>query len=466
MKYETTSLPTGKTDEENALLGALILEPSLLPDVVRILGKGDFSESTNATLYAELTAMFDAGEAIDTLTLPNRPAVIAVFGGSRAQACRYVVGLTQKVASGANVQAHALIVKQEAIRRRLWSMCRQFIDRTADPAEDVADLLSSASAQLDEIAESAVTGGGLVPLWEAARQELANVEERARTSQDGGLVGIPTGFPSLDELTGGWRGGQLIVVGGRPAMGKSAILQHFALTAAASGVPVCWFSLEMNAEELAGRILVGQTGIGKGNYRSGCLSGEERKRLEVTVDGTRAIPVMLNDAANLTLRDIRSQVIPLARQGKCGLVAIDYLQLLKPAIKANNREQEVAQISRSAKLLAKELRVPVLLLAQLSRQSEARADKTPILSDLRESGAIEQDADMVIFVDRPEMRGEGSVANGISSTNTGRLLVAKHRHGGPGMIIFRHDGAMTRIAEYDVTAEPFSKDGCCRPCLP
>ena len=220
-------------------------------------------------------------------------------------------------------------------------------------------------------------------------------------------------------------------------------------------VPVCWFSLEMNAEELVGRILVGQTGIGKGNYRSGCLSGEEWKRLEVTVDGTRAIPVMLNDAANLTLRDIRSQVIPLARQGKCGLVAIDYLQLLKPAIKANNREQEVAHISRSAKLLAKELRVPVLLLAQLSRQSEARADKTPILSDLRESGAIEQDADMVIFVDRPEMRGEGSVANGISSTNTGRLIVAKHRNGGTGMIIFRHDGAMTRIAEYDVTHAPF-----------
>ena len=238
-------------------------------------------------------------------------------------------------------------------------------------------------------------------------------------------------------------------------MGKSAVMLHFARAAAVAGVPVCVFSLEMSDEQLAGRMLVGGSGVDADAFRTGNVKAAEWGKLEQAGADLSAMPVYLNDRANLSMNSIRSQCKAMHHRGRCGMVIIDYLQLLDTASRNTNstREREIAAASRSAKLLAKELDVPVILLSQLSRKVEERTDKTPLLSDLRESGAIEQDADMVLFLDRPAMYGRTEIDAGrygtISAEGVGLLHIAKNREGATGSIVFRHNESMTRIADYD-----------------
>ena len=243
---------------------------------------------------------------------------------------------------------------------------------------------------------------------------------------------------------------------------------HFAHAAAASGIPVCVYSLEMPAGQLAGRMLVGSSGVDSGAFRTGNVDASGWTKIEKAGATLSAMPIFLNDSANFTIGAIRSQCKAMHRRGRCGMVVIDYLQLLDTSTRNPNstREREIAAASRSAKLLAKELDVPVILLSQLSRKVEERADKTPLLSDLRESGAIEQDADMVVFIDRPVMYGAQMITTTryglISSEGVGVLHVAKNREGATGRIYFRHNESLTRIADYDSpatdvaeVAEPF-----------
>lgn len=239
---------------------------------------------------------------------------------------------------------------------------------------------------------------------------------------------------------------------------------HFSHAAAASGVPVCVFSLEMPDTQLAGRMLVGGSGVNSGSFRTGDIGADGWRELERAAAELSALPVYLNDCANLTMGAIRSQCKAMHRRGRCGMVIIDYLQLLDTASWNTNstREREIAAASRSAKLLAKGLGVPVILLSQLSRKIEERTDKTPMLSDLRESGAIEQDADMVLFIDRPAMYGRAEIDAGrygtIPAEGVGLLHIAKNREGATGCVIFRHNESITRIADYESTANP-STDG-------
>jgi len=245
---------------------------------------------------------------------------------------------------------------------------------------------------------------------------------------------------------------------GRPGMGKSATMLHFARAAAASGVPVCVYSLEMPAGQLAGRMLVGSSGVDSGAFRTGNVDGAGWTKIEKAGATLSGMPVYLNDSANITMGAIRSQCKAMHRRGRCGMVIIDYLQLLDTTTRNANstREREIAAASRSAKLLAKELDVPVILLSQLSRKVEERADKTPLLSDLRESGAIEQDADMVLFLDRPAMYGAQTIDTNryglISSDGVGIMHVTKNREGATGRIYFRHNKSLTRITDYDSPA--------------
>ena len=293
---------------------------------------------------------------------------------------------------------------------------------------------------------------------DVVRATLDDLERRQQARQAGECIGIPTGLRRLDALTGGWRGGQLVVLAGRPGTGKSATMLHFARAAAASGVPVCIFSLEMPAGQLAGRMLVGGSGVDSQAFRVGSVDTTGWSQLEQAGAELSAIPVYLNDRANITIGAIRSQCKAMHRRGRCGMVIIDYLQLLDTSTRNPNstREREIAAASRSAKLLAKELDVPVILLSQLSRKVEERADKTPLLSDLRESGAIEQDADMVVFIDRPAMYGAQMITTTryglISSEGVGVLHIAKNREGATGRIYFRHNESLTRITDYETTA--------------
>lgn len=434
---------------ERAVLGALILEPEL-SDVTEIVGISAFSDPNNGKIYGAMLSMLERGAKIDLYTLSQRPEL---KGG---EMLRYLSELTNAVGSGVNLLDHARQLADIEARRRLCLFGYELAARAVSDPDGVSDW---AMTEITAITDRVVRSDDITPLSDVVRATLDDLERRQQARQAGECIGIPTGLQRLDALTGGWRGGQLIVLAGRPAMGKSAIMLHFARAAAASGVPVCMFSLEMPAGQLAGRMLVGSSGINSVSFRTGDVGTDDWRKLEQAGAKLSTMTVYLNDRANININTIRSQCKAMARRGKCGMVIIDYLQLLDTSTRnaSTTREREIAAASRSAKLLAKELNIPVILLSQLSRKIEERADKTPLLSDLRESGAIEQDADLVAFIDRPAMYGQTEIDAGrygiISAEGVGLLYVAKHREGAAGCIVFRHNKSLTRITDYENTAD-------------
>ena len=435
---------------ERAILGALILEPDQLSDVTEIIEISAFSDPNNGKIFSVMLSMLERGAKIDLYTLSQRPEL---KGG---EMLRYLSELTNAVGSGVNLLDHARQLADIEARRRLCLFGYELAARAVSDPDGVSDW---AMTEITAITDRVVRSDDITPLSDVVRATLDDLERRQQARQAGECIGIPTGLQRLDALTGGWRGGQLIVLAGRPAMGKSAIMLHFARAAAASGVPVCMFSLEMPAGQLAGRMLVGSSGINSVSFRTGDVGTDDWRKLEQAGAKLSTMTVNLNDRANININTIRSQCKAMARRGKCGMVIIDYLQLLDTSTRnaSTTREREIAAASRSAKLLAKELNIPVILLSQLSRKIEERADKTPLLSDLRESGAIEQDADLVAFIDRPAMYGQTEIDAGrygiISAEGVGLLYVAKHREGAAGCIVFRHNKSLTRITDYENTAD-------------
>lgn len=440
---------------ERAILGALILEPDQLPDVAEIVEISAFHGENNGKIYGAMLSMLERGDKIDLYKLSQRPEL------KGRDMLRYLSELTSVVGSGVNVLDHARQLADTETRRRLCIFGYELAARAVSDPDGVVDW---ATSEITAIADRVVRSDAITPLSDVVRATLDDLERRQQARQAGECIGIPTGLQRLDALTGGWRGGQLVVLAGRPGTGKSATMLHFARAAAASGVPVCIFSLEMPAGQLAGRMLVGGSGVDSQAFRVGSVDTAGWSQLEQAGAELSAIPVYLNDRANITIGAIRSQCKAMHRRGKCGMVIIDYLQLLDTSTRNPNinREREIAAASRSAKLLAKELDVPVILLSQLSRKVEERADKTPLLSDLRESGAIEQDADMVLFLDRPVMYGRTEIDAGrygiIPAEGVGLMHITKNREGATGCICFRHNESLTRIADYDGPATDVAEE--------
>ena len=436
---------------ETAVLGALILEPKHLRDVAEIVEISAFSSAKNGKIYGAMLSMLAKGVKIDPYTLTQRCKTVEEIDNPAA----YVAELTQAVGSGVNVIDHARQLAELESLRRLVMLGAELTARAGAGTASPEEVGGWIARQVEEITARVVHADDITPLSDAVRTALDDLERQQKAVQSGKCAGIPTGLQRLDALTGGWRGGQLVVLGGRPAMGKSAVMLHFARAAAVAGVPVCVFSLEMSDEQLAGRMLVGGSGVDADAFRTGNVKAAEWGKLEQAGADLSAMPVYLNDRANLSMNSIRSQCKAMHHRGRCGMVIIDYLQLAGHASHNPNpsREQTVAADSRAAKQLAKELAVPVILLSQLSRKVEERADKTPQLSDLRESGAIEQDADIVIFIDRPAVYGVETIEAGenktISTKETGILYIAKNREGATGAICFRHNESLTRITDYD-----------------
>lgn len=431
---------------ERSVLGALILEPEQLSDVAEIVEISAFRTPNNGKIYGVMLSMLERGDKIDLYTLSQRPEL------KGREMLRYLSELTNAVGSGVNVLEHARKLRDTETQRR---MCLFGYELAARAVSDPDGVVDWATTEITAIADRAVRSDDITPLSDVVRATLDDLERRQQARQAGECIGIPSGLQRLDAITGGWRGGQLVVLAGRPGMGKSAAMIHFARTAAVSGVPVCVFSLEMPAEQLAGRMLVGGSGVDAQAFRVGNVDADGWHELERAGAELSALPVYLNDSAQISMNTIRLQCKAMHRRGRCGMVIIDYLQLLDTTTRNTNstREREIAAASRSAKLLAKELDVPVILLSQLSRKVEERTDKTPLLSDLRESGAIEQDADMVVFIDRPAMYGAQTIDTSryglISSEGVGLLHIAKNREGATGRIYFRHNKSLTRITDYD-----------------
>jgi replicative DNA helicase len=297
---------------------------------------------------------------------------------------------------------------------------------------------------MEALQETIIGQSDIKPLSEIMNLTVEAMYRRKLLAEKGVQSGITTGLADLDRITGGWQQSDLVILAARPAMGKTAVALHFARKAAEAGAAVAMFSLEMSAVSLGNRLALSQTDVDSDRFRLGKLSREEALDIENAASKLYHLPVYVDSNAAVTMGYIHSRCRMLKKKGKCSMIIIDYLQLAgEKGDRNRNRENEVSQMSREAKLIARELDVPVILLSQLSREVEKRSNKVPMLADLRESGAIEQDADMVIFIHRPEYYDKGA------ETGYGELIVSKYRNGKTGIVRFKYNESLTRIYDYD-----------------
>ncbi|WP_106831150.1 replicative DNA helicase [Parabacteroides pacaensis] len=435
-------------EAEKAVIGTLLLESTAIHEVATILTPDCFYDPKLGIIYGAITAVSEKGVAVEMISVTKeliRSGSLEDVGGAYA-----ISQLTSRIASSVNITEHARYIHQLYLARKLALVGQMITGEALNPSNDIEDVITDSIKQVETIAEATCYNALSTDIGQAARKAITLYSEREKLARMGGKVGIPTGLSKLDRILGGWHNGQLIIDAARPAMGKTAFMLMFARAAALADIPVLIFSLEMSAEDLTDRLMLSESGLDPERYKNGFLSNDEKPALCSAADNLSVLPITIDDTANLSIQQIKARAKNLQRKGKCGLILIDYLQLIDMQNHNKNygREQEVSQCSRAAKLMAKELKVPVVLLSQLSRKNEERADKTPILSDLRESGAIEQDADVVLFLHRPEYYNEKNAESGV-----GKLIVAKHRNGATGVMRFRYNESLTRIYDYDTSTE-------------
>ena len=436
-------------DLESVILGACLTETTAMVLVGDKLSPEMFYETKFGEIYSALLSMYHSGKAIDLVTvraeLASRGKLEAVGGAYE------LVRLAGRVASSAHLEYHALILRQMYIRREMIAGLHTLLASAADESVDLSDALADLHRLAGHLESGAVSNNCLRDMERLMQDTLEQMDKRVENNRNG-ITGIPTGLRELDRLTAGWQQGDLNIIAARPSVGKTAIALHLALAAGRAGKHVLVNSLEMQGERLGDRWLCAQAAnVDAGHLKTGLLDAGERQQALEAARLLSALPVYVDDNPKMSMDHIRSSALLQKSKGRCDLLIIDYLQLceMKSGQKNRNREQEVAEASRKAKLIAKELDIPVILLCQLNRECEMRADKRPALSDLRESGAIEQDADVVMLLYRPALYGLTSERRSkFPSEGLGMVILAKHRNGETGDVYFGHNPAMTKIGEY------------------
>ena len=435
-------------DLESVILGACLTETTAMVLVGDKLSPEMFYETKFGEIYSALLSMYHSGKAIDLVTvraeLASRGKLEAVGGAYE------LVRLAGRVASSAHLEYHALILRQMYIRREMIAGLHTLLASAADESVDLSDALADLHRLAGHLESGAVSNNCLRDMERLMQDTLEQMDKRVENNRNG-ITGIPTGLRELDRLTAGWQG-DLNIIAARPSVGKTAFALHLALAAGRAGKHVLVNSLEMQGERLGDRWLCAQAAnVDAGHLKTGLLDAGERQQALEAARLLSALPVYVDDNPKMSMDHIRSSALLQKSKGRCDLLIIDYLQLceMKSGQKNRNREQEVAEASRKAKLIAKELDIPVILLCQLNRECEMRADKRPALSDLRESGAIEQDADVVMLLYRPALYGLTSERRSkFPSEGLGMVILAKHRNGETGDVYFGHNPAMTKIGEY------------------
>ena len=436
-------------DLESVILGACLTETTAMVLVGDKLSPEMFYETKFGEIYSALLSMYHSGKAIDLVTvraeLASRGKLEAVGGAYE------LVRLAGRVASSAHLEYHALILRQMYIRREMIAGLHTLLASAADESVDLSDALADLHRLAGHLESGAVSNNCLRDMERLMQDTLEQKDKRVENNRNG-ITGIPTGLRELDRLTAGWQQGDLNIIAARPSVGKTAFALHLALAAGRAGKHVLVNSLEMQGERLGDRWLCAQAAnVDAGHLKTGLLDAGERQQALEAARLLSALPVYVDDNPKMSMDHIRSSALLQKSKGRCDLLIIDYLQLceMKSGQKNRNREQEVAEASRKAKLIAKELDIPVILLCQLNRECEMRADKRPALSDLRESGAIEQDADVVMLLYRPALYGLTSERRSkFPSEGLGMVILAKHRNGETGDVYFGHNPAMTKIGEY------------------
>lgn len=434
-KTTIISLEKGKLqpqvlDLEEAVLGAMMIDKKGVDDVIDILQPDAFYKEAHKHIFEAIVQLFTETQPIDLLTVSaqlKKNAKLDLAGGDF-----YLIQLTQKISSSAHIEFHSRIILQKFIQRSLIRISTEIIEDSYDETTDVFDLLDRAESKLYE-----VTQGNIKRSSETAQSLVLQAKKRIEEiAGQEGLSGVATGFDKLDKITSGWQPSDLIIIAARPAMGKTAFVLSMARNMAIDfGIPVALFSLEMASVQLITRLISSETGLSSEKLRTGKLEKHEWEQLSTKVKNLEKAPLFIDDTPSLSIFDLRAKARRLVSQHGIRIIIVDYLQLMTAGGNGKgggNREQEISTISRNLKALAKELNVPVIALSQLSRAVETRgSSKRPLLSDLRESGAIEQDADIVSFLYRPEYYKIDEWDDDEASPTAGQaeIMIAKHRNG-------------------------------------
>ena len=432
-----TKQPPAATEVEMSVLGAMLIDENAVPKAVEILKPDSFFDKKNKNVFEAMSSLYEANEPIDTVSVYEelkKSGKVDDAGGAV-----YLSKLTQDVSSAANIDYHARVVLEKWILRQLISTSITIANSAYEGKEDVFDLLDAAESKIFQISEEGIKES-FKSMDKAVKEALELIE--AIHSKTMSTFSVPTGFIELDDLLGGFQKSDLIIVAARPSMGKTAFAMSAARNSAIEhNIPIGIFSLEMSTIQLATRLISAEARINAHNVRTGKFRAEDGAKISRTVHKLSKAPIYIDDTPAISILELRAKARRLKNDKKVGLIIVDYLQLLSSSFHMESREREISTISRSLKSLAKELNIPVVALSQLNRQVEARTDKKPMLSDLRESGSIEQDADVVLFLYRPEVYNitqySGGDMNGESTEGIAEVIVGKQRNGPIGEVKLR-----------------------------
>ena len=444
-------LPPQAIEIEEAVLGALMLDRDSLANVIDSLKEDTFYRLEHQKIFGAIFQLFRDSKPVDILTvvqeLKKRGELDLVGGVS------YVTSLTNRVASTANIEFHTRILNQKQIQRELIKVSTEIIKDAYEESTDALELLDKAEKNLFAVAEGNIKKNfsKMSELIMEAKKQI----EKAGQQQDG-LSGVPSGFMKLDRITAGWQKSDLVILAARPGMGKTAFVLSLARNAAVDfKKPVAVFSLEMSSVQLVMRLISGETELNSDKLRKGNLENHEWHQLDTKIRELTEAPIFIDDTPGLNIFELRAKARRLKANHGIEMIIIDYLQLMTAGVdgsKGGNREQEISQISRALKGIAKELEIPVIALSQLSRNVEQRGGpKIPQLSDLRESGAIEQDADMVMYIYRPEYYNLTETEDGQSTANYAEVHIAKHRNGALGVVPLKYINNLAKFGDLEET---------------
>ena len=448
-------IPPHSVEAEQSVLGGLLLENEALDKIADLIKPGDFYRHDHRVIYEHISRLIEQSKPADIVTVAEsleNSAQLAGVGG-----IAYLGALAQNTPSAANIRRYAEIVRERSVMRLLVEVGSDIAESAFSPqGKSAAELLDAAEAKIFEIAEGGQRSSqGFIDIKTLLPQVADRIDQLFQRDSTSDVTGIPTGFADLDSMTSGFQPGDLIIVAGRPSMGKTAFSLNIAENVALdTGLPVAVFSMEMGATQLAMRMIGSVGRLDQHRMRTGRLEDEDWVRLTTALGKLNDAPMFIDESAGLNALEVRARARRLHRQcGKLGLIVIDYLQLMAATRQGENRATEVSEISRALKALAKELDVPVVALSQLNRGLEQRPNKRPVMSDLRESGAIEQDADVILFIYRDQVYNPDSPDKG-----TAEIIIGKQRNGPIGTVRLTFLGEHTRFENFTGAGGAFGAD--------
>ncbi|MCX4302628.1 MAG: replicative DNA helicase [Clostridia bacterium] len=437
---EIGKVPPHDIEAEQAILGSMLTDKDAVISALEVLKEDSFYREDNRAIFSAILSLYSKSEPVDIITVKSELTEQGNF--ERVGGLEYLAGLPERVPTTANVDMYIKIVEEKASLRSLIQTSNEMISLGYDESENADSILEMAERKVFELTQKKNTKG-YTPLKDVLVESFNELEKLY--NQKGFITGVPSGFIDFDRKTAGLHNSDLIILAARPAMGKSAFAINIATNAAVkSHIPVAIFNLEMSKAQVGNRILCSEAMVDSNKVRTGQMDDEDWVKLATTLGTLSDAPIYIDDTPGINITGIRTKCRKLKMEKNIGLIVIDYLQLIQGTGKTNSREQEIAEISRSLKVLAKELDVPVIALSQLSRSSEQRNDKRPMLSDLRESGSIEQDADIVVFLYRDDYYNKES-----EKRNIAEVIIAKQRSGDTGTVELNWMGNYTKFANLD-----------------